>query len=678
MNISELARRLNVLPEELREKLPKLGFSIGKHAIKVDDRIANQIMKAWGEMRQQERLQKKMEDQKRQGEEQQKKTDEHEKKPLVLPAVLTVREFASLLQIPVPRLMQELMHNGIMASINERIDFETASIVAEDLGFLASPKEKEENDQINTNEIDRIAVVIASEQEDLMKERPPVIVVMGHVDHGKTKLLDAIRKTNVVDTEAGGITQHIGAYQVERQGRLLTFIDTPGHEAFTVMRSRGAKVADIAILVVAADDGVQPQTKEVIDIIKGTGIPFVVALNKIDRPEANIDRVKGQLAESKVVSEDWGGTISMVPISAKQQQGIDTLLDTLLLTADIQKTAILANPLRPAIGTIIESHVDVAEGPVATMLVQVGTLHLGDIMGINGAFYGRVRGMRNWMGVQVKEAPPSMPVKIIGFKHAPAMGDILEVSIEMKDLKKFKESPSRAVQEVASLTPSHTDVSQLNDEVQKRILPIILRTDMLGSLEAILGMFDKIQHPSVGVEIVQKGLGNITDVDVVHAETSGATIYGFNTHPSTSAERLALEKNITIKEFKVIYKLFEDVLDKLQEMLPSELIIEESGKMEVISNFRKTDQGWIVGGRVKVGKIRSGVKIRILRAEKIIGEGEVISTHIGASQVKEIREGQECGLHYKGKVKAETGDLFEFYIEEKKERLLMIEGIRRR
>jgi translation initiation factor IF-2 len=673
MNISELARRLNVLPEELRSKLPELGFSIGAHAIKVDDRVAGQIQNAWAEMKRRQRLQERMENQKAEQERREARANE-EQKPITLPAIITVRDFASLLQLPVPKVMQELMRSGIFASLNERLDFDTASIIAEDLGFKATLEEKKEEVETNTEADKRLSEVIGSEKEEALKNRPPVIVVMGHVDHGKTKILDAIRKTNVMESEAGGITQHIGAYQVERKGRLLTFIDTPGHEAFTVMRSRGAKVADIAILVVAADDGVQPQTKEAINIIQSSHLPFVVALNKIDKADANQERVKGQLAELNLIPEDWGGQTVVVPVAAKIGTGIDDLLDVLILTADMNEKFIRANPNRPAVGTVIESHVDPGEGPVATVLVQAGTLRVGDDLGVGEALYGRVRAMRDWKGDLVKAAPPSMPVKLIGLRAAPAVGDVIEVPENATALKKLKIKPARATEEVASI--KHTAPAEGAES--KQTLKIILRADVLGSLEAILGMIDTIQHPEVGIEVVGKGLGHITESDILNAEATGATILGFNAKPTTTAEELARDKNVTIREYSIIYKLFEGLLTDLQKLLPSETVVTEIGKAEVLLNFKKIDGGWIVGLRVKDGKIKPKAKIRIWRAGEIIGEGEALSVQIGRAEVKDAKAGQECGVGYKSKTKAEPGDLFEFYTEEVKGRLLEIKGIRAR
>ena len=674
MNITELARRLKVRPEELRQKLPELGFSVGKKAIKIDGRQANRIMVAWSEMKRKERLAEKAERQKNMG--RQEKDENIERKPINLPSIITVRDFASKLELPVPRVMQELMRNGILASLNERIDFDTASIIAEDLGFKATL----EGEEVQEDEegLDKIRKRVEKDDKTSLKERPPVVVVMGHVDHGKTRLLDAVRRTNVMDSEAGGITQHIGAYQVKRKNTALTFIDTPGHEAFTVMRSRGAKVADIAILVVAADDGVQPQTKEAIDIITSAKLPYLVALNKIDRKEANIDRVKGELAEHNLVSEDWGGKTIMVPISAKEGTNIDDLLDHLLLVADVEKEHIVANPDDRAIGTVIESNVNPNSGPVATVLVQSGTLRIGDILGVRASLFGRVRAMQNWKGDEIKAAPPSTPVRIIGWKLAPTVGDIMEVPLNVKDLRKIKSTDisTKATEEVAAIKQVvNVEEGEEGEEVKKEMLNLVIRTDVLGSLEAILGMLDKIKHEDIGVKVVQKGLGNITETDVLTAEATKAIVLGFNVQSIGAAEELARDKEVDVRRFKVIYKLFEEVIDELQKRLPSETVITEMGKFEVIKNFKKDDKGWIVGGKVKEEKIIPKAKVRLLRNGEYVGEGEILTLQLGNAQLKDGKPGQEVGMMYKGKVKPEEGDVFETYVEQRKSRELKLEGI---
>jgi translation initiation factor IF-2 len=673
MNLTELARRLRTSPDELRDALPGLGFAVGRKAIQVDNRVASQIMEAWGELKRRERLTQKMEEQKASAEAREARRAIAETRPVAIPAVISVRDFASRLDVPVPRVMQELMRNGILAAINERIDFDTAAILAEDLGFKAVPEDKKAVAE-DTSETDKVRLALDAEKAEDRVTRAPVIVIMGHVDHGKTKLLDSIRQTHVMESEAGGITQHIGAYQVVRKDRPITFIDTPGHEAFTVMRSRGAKVADIAVLVVAADDGVQPQTKEAANIIQSAKLPYVVALTKVDKPDANPDRVKSQLSELNLVPEEWGGQTVVVPVSAKTGVGLDALLDALLFVADLEKDRIASNPNRRAIGTVIESHVDPGQGAVATVLVQTGSLRVGDVLGVRGLNYGRVRAMRDWNGASASVAAPSMPVEIIGWKAAPSVGDIMEVPEDPKALERVRSGDVKATEDVAAIRPQAA--SETTDG--KAQLNLIVRADVLGSLEAILGMLDTVKHGQVGVKVVGKGLGNITDVDVQNAEGSKAFILGFNVKPTATAEGLSRDKDVTIRTYAVIYKLFEDVLKDLQEMLPSETVITEIGKLEVLANFRKTDDGYIVGGKVLAGKLLPKAKLRLKRGEAYVGEGEILLLQIGKGEVKQTLAGQECGLSYKGRVKAEVGDILEAYTEEKKSQELVIEGISKR
>jgi len=667
MNITELARRLKVPTDELREKLPELGFSIGRKAIKINDREAHRITEAWNEFKKRERLQQKMAEQKARAEAKEERKNKPLEKKVELPSVITVREFASRMDLPVTTVIQELMRSGILASMNERIDFETAGIVAEDLGFEAIAEEERES-QEHIEAMDRIQQAQEEEKTEELLPRAPVVVVMGHVDHGKTKLLDAIRKTNVVEGEAGGITQHIGAYQVEKKGQPLTFIDTPGHEAFTVMRSRGAKVADIAILVVAADDGVQPQTREAIDIVRAAKLPLVIAINKIDKPEANVEKVKKELSELNLVPEDWGGDTICVPISAKQNQGIDDILDVLLLVAEMEKDNIVANPNRKAIGTFIESHIDKGEGPVATILIQAGTLRVGDPLGIRGMLYGKVRAMKDYRGKVITEASPSMPVKILGFKVAPIVGDILEVPENIKELEKVRAKPQgdEVMKEISAIS------RPASEDDEKKILNLIIRADTLGSLEAILGMFEKIKDEQIGVKVISKGLGNIGEADVLRAEATGALVIGFHVSIIPAVVDLAREKSVEVLEYQVIYKLYEDIVDKLQVLMPAEEIIEEIGKAEVLVNFKKLDNGSILGAKVIDGKVKPGAKLRIYRNEEVIGEGEIDGLQIGKQDVTDVGKNQEFGMRYKGKCKVEVGDKMEVYLEIRKERKLQL------
>ena len=675
MNITELARRLRVPTEELRAKLPELGFDIGEKALKVPDRDVGRIQWAWREYKKRAYLQKKMEEQKSRAELKQK-VQEGTAEKVQLPTVMTVREFAEILNLPIAKVMQELMRAGILASLNERIDFETAAIVAEDLGFIAEPAEGEGQEEAEG--VARLEEALKSEAKAARTERPPVIVVMGHVDHGKTKLLDQIRSTNVVDEESGGITQHIGAYQVERKDKKITFIDTPGHEAFTVMRSRGAKVADIAILVIAADDGIQPQTQEAIDIIKAAKLPFVVAINKIDKEGANIEKVKSQLAEQNFIPEDWGGDTICVPVSAKTGQNFDQLLDMLLLVTDLEKENIMADATRKALGTIIEAHVDKGAGPVATILVQTGTLCIGDTLGINGYNYGKLRAMKTWDGQDVKEASPSTPVKILGLKDTPSVGDIFEVPEDPKLLKKLKSKPSRrtGVDEIVvtqtKAKPSEEEAEGTEEE--QVTLNIIVKADVLGSLEAILGMIDQIDNPYVNVKVVSKGLGNVTDTDVLNAEATDAVIYAFSVKPLTTASNLARDKDVQIGVYSVIYRLFEDVVERLKLLIPAEKVYTELGSLKILAIFKKTPKGSIVGGQVTKGKIELGATARVLRDGQVMAEGKIDSVQCGKVDVKEAQQGEECGLGFVGKAKLEVGDVLEIYTEEMQERTLEVEG----
>jgi len=672
MNVTELARRLRITPQELLAKLPELGFDIGQRAIKVDDRVAQQIYRKWLEYSRRERLRQQLVKTQAKAEE----AGEEGNKEVEIPPVITVREFAGKLTLPVTRVIQQLMKAGILASQNERIDYTTAAIIAEELGYKPQQESAEEKELQSLEESeDKLKNILSKEEAAHLKTRPPVIVVMGHVDHGKTKLLDAIRTTHVMEAESGGITQHIGAYQVEKKDRKITFIDTPGHEAFTVMRSRGAKVADIAILVVAADDGVQPQTKEAIDIAKAAGLPFIVALNKMDKPGADPNRVMGQLAEAGVTVEEWGGQVPMARISAKTGEGIDALLDLVLLVSDMEKERILANPDALASGTVIEAHVDKGEGPVATVIIQNGTLHKNDWLGVDETAYGRVRIMRDWKGTMLADAPPGTPVKILGFKAAPAVGDIMEVP---KDPKALEQKKMKSARLVADSFTAAKSMPKENEEsgVKKVMLNVILKTDVLGSLEALLGMLEKIQHELVGVNVIQKGLGNITESDVERADASKpSVVYGFNVQIPTNIISDAREKSVDVKVYSVIYDLFDDVVARLNKLLPQEKIVTELGKAEVAAVFRTEPGKMIVGCRVKEGKLVANAKLRVFRAEEeaeqdIIGEGLIEGLQSGKSSVKEVPAGQECGLSYTGKVKLQEGDILEAYSEELKARKL--------
>lgn len=668
MNITDLARMLRVPAEELRSKLPELGFDIGQKALKVPDRDVGRIQWAWGQYKKKQYLNKKMLEQKARAERKQA-VIEGTAEQVAIPAVISVRDFAELLNMPIAKVMQELMRAGILASLNERIDFETASIIAEDLGFIAKAKEGGE-EVVEDEGANRLEEVLEAENKDNNMERPPVIVIMGHVDHGKTRLLDAIRNTNVIDSEAGGITQHIGAYQVEHQGQKLTFIDTPGHEAFTVMRSRGAKVADIAILVIAADDGIRPQTKEAIEIIKASKMPFIVAINKIDKADADVERVKGELGSFNLIPEDWGGNTVVVPISAKENKNIDQLLDVLLLVRDVNKDSIVANPNRNAVGTVIESNVDKAQGAMATILVQTGTMRPGDVLGVRGYNYGKVRAMKAWNGVEMQEAGPSTPVRILGLKDAPSVGDIIEVPEHPKSLEKLKSQPSRktGAGQITTVATKQSSAEDVENGEEKVVLNLVVKADVLGSLEAIIGMFEKIDDPYVGVRLVGRGLGNITDAEILNAEASKAFVVAFNVKPTSTASVLARDKGVEVKEYSVIYHLMDDVVAKLKELIPSEKIYTELGQVKVLALFMKTEKGMVVGGQVTKGIAEVEATARVMRNAEVIGEGRVARLQSGKSDVRDVEQGSECGIEFEGKTKIEVGDVLDLYKEEVKQR----------
>lgn len=678
MNVSELARKLRINTQELLEILPTVGFDIGRRAIKIDDRVAQKIIQNWSRL-----LSEYKEgiegDQK--GKEEEKETKPVGKSQIAIPSIIRVKDFAAKLGLPLPKVMAELMKNGVLSSMNEQIDFDTASIVGQYLGFeiISDTSFQQEKEEVVSKRLENL---LAEEDKSRLKSRPPVVVVMGHVDHGKTKLLDTIRKTNVVEGEHGGITQHIGAYQVtvpERQSsrasvegslhvgrddgatsRAITFIDTPGHEAFTTMRSRGARVADIAILVVAADDGIQPQTKESIKIINLAGLPMIVAINKIDKQDADPDRVRQELAALNLTPEEWGGNTICLPISAKEGIGIDDLLEMILLVTETEREEIMANPDRPAVGTIIDSRIDKGEGPVATVLVQNGTLRRGDLITVADTFYGKIRAMKNFKGENITEARPSTPAKVLGLKATPGVGDILQVITEIDRKSKVKKYQLRE-QAVAYSKPLET---KENKEKNIKLLNIVLKADVLGSLEAIITSLLKLEHPEVAPSIIAKGLGNINESDILRAADSGALLLGFNVKPTLAAENLAKEKKVEIKIYHVIYHLIDEVRNQLEKLLIPEVIRTELGRLKVLAIFYQEKNSMVVGGQVTKGKILPKAKVDVIRDGKIITTGNIVQLQINKVDVNEADHGKECGIKYEGKPVIEVGDILEVYTEE--------------
>lgn len=653
MNVSELARRLKVTSNELLEKLPGLGFDIGRRAIKVDDRLAMKITEAWKKRERELYEQAKLTEIRSTGE-----IGEDGKLiggEISLPPVVTVREFSAKMNLPITKVLAVLMKNGVLASMNERIDFDTASIIGQDLGFTVLAEEGKQESDSSVSSQEKLKGILA-EESDKKVTRPPVIVVMGHVDHGKTKILDAIRKTDVVATESGGITQHIGAYQVHKNGRTVTFIDTPGHEAFTAMRSRGARVADIAILVVAADDGVQPQTKEAIKIIQDAKLPFVVAINKIDKPEADMEKTKSDLSALGLLPEDWGGDVVCLPVSAKEGTGIADLLETLILIADLNKESIMSDPDRSAIGTTIESKVNKGEGPVATILIQAGTLHVGDNLCLGADFCGKVRALKDYKGEDIKEATPGMPAKIIGLKLAPEVGSIVEVCADMKNLNRDIKYKKLSQQQDFSVISASEE-----SDAKSKSINLIIKADVLGSLEAIIESLAKKETPNVKIKIIAKGLGIISEADVAKAEATGSQIIGFKVKPQTAVQTLARDKKVEIKLYDVIYHLIEYIEEQIKLLETKEVKKKILGKLEVVKVFRKEAHNMIVGGKVIEGNLSVTDTAIIVRRGEALTVGKVSRLECFRKAVETVAEGQECGLTFEGKPIIEEHDIIEFY-----------------
>ena len=649
MNISELARKLKVDPNLLRELLPQMGFDIGLKAIKIDDKTAQKAILMWRDFYKKWQLSEKKEEDKTQN----AVLDDGEIKKVFVPTLITVKDFAIKTNTPVNSLIKILMKNGILASLNDNIDFESASIIGDDLGWEVLLQE--DGIEVESNAKEKIKEAIDSSSN--IRTRPPVVVVMGHVDHGKTKILDAIRETNVVEGESGGITQHIGAYTVKKNNKDITFIDTPGHEAFTAMRSRGAKVADIAIIVVAADDGVQPQTREVINIVIAAKLPFIVAVNKMDKPEADLERIKRELAELNLIPEDWGGKTIIVPVSAKTGDGIAGLLDTILLVADMEAANIRADKDGPTLGSIIESHVDKGEGIVATLLIQNGSLRVNDYLKLGDVLYGRVRAMKNWKDEDEKETGPSTPVKILGLKISPEVGDVLSVTTDIKGLDR---DVKKNIVRSAKITSSK--VSK-DESANKDILNIILRGDVLGSVEAIVGSLEQFSHPKVGIKIIHQGLGNITDTDLDRAHSSNSIIYGFHVKLDTKIGQNAREKQVDIRIYEIIYDLLGDIKKELEKILKPEIVRNDLGRLKVLAIFKGDKNGKVIGCKIVEGKVTKDAKFDVLRNDVKIDTGNILELQSGKQSVGEAVSPNECGLKINVGQEIEVGDILHIYQE---------------
>ncbi|HLF27411.1 MAG TPA: translation initiation factor IF-2 [Anaerolineae bacterium] len=590
------------------------------------------------------------------------------KKVVEVPSVLTVRDLANLVKISPINVIKELMNNGIMANINQQLDYDTAAIVLTELGF--EPHEERRAEAEAAAESAAPATLwqrlYAGEDPRQLKPRPPVVTVMGHVDHGKTSLLDAMRHTDVASGEAGGITQRIGAYQIEHNGRKITFLDTPGHEAFTAMRARGAQATDLAILVVAADDGVMPQTKEAISHAKAAGVPLIVALNKIDKPNGNPERVKKELHDNGVTIDEYGGNVLLVPVSAKKKIGIDDLLEAILLLADSME--IKANPDRAAIGTVIESKLDRSRGPMATVLVQNGALSVGDALVI-GRIFGRVRAMIDDNGRSIKKALPSTPVAIIGLSEVPNAGDMFEV---VKDERTARALAGEHAEALTSVAPGadRSKVS-LEDFFRKaqaegtKELLLVIKADGQGSIEPLVNSLERLDLGEVKAKVLHTGIGRVSESDVQLATASDAIVIAFNVEVDEAARRMAESEGIDIRRYDVIYKLVEDIDKALRGMLQPVYQDKVIGRAEVRQVFKIKSVGVIAGCIVREGVLQRDAKAHVLRDGAVVHDGGIASLKRFTEDVKEVRQGFECGIGLANFKDFKEGDIVEFYVKER-------------
>ncbi len=589
---------------------------------------------------------------------------ENGRKKIELPASITVRELAQMIQASPIQVIKILMSNGVMANINQQVDYDTAAIVASEMGFEANQETPEVEEVKETGEIPLWRQLIASEDPKSLIARPPVVTILGHVDHGKTTLLDAIRHTNVAGGEAGGITQHVGAYQVEHKGRLITFLDTPGHAAFTAMRARGAQGADVVVLVVAANDGVMPQTREAIAHARAARVPIVVALNKIDRPDANPDFVKHQLSDNGLVPDEWDGSTIVVPVSAKQKIGLEDLLEAILLVAD--SSDIRANPNGKVFGTVIEAELDRSKGTIATLLVQNGSLQMGDVVQA-GKAYGRIRAMSDFHGKRIVKARPSTPVLVMGLNDVPDAGELFLVYPSEREAKAVVEERKAKAQEKIAAAPRAT-LEELFTRFQAgevHELPLIVKADVQGSLEPITSSLNELNKGDIKINVLYSETGNITENDVMLAAASRAIIVGFNVQADTGARRLADVEGVSIRQYNIIYRLIEDVEKALKGMLAPEYREVIVGRAEVLAVFRISKVGNIAGCRVREGEIHRNTRARLRRGDQILFEGEISSLKHEKDDVRDVRTGFECGIGLKGFNDLVVGDMIECFSLEK-------------
>ena len=639
--VYQVAENLNVSTEDLIKKLAEIDINVVKDDVLEDENL-ELAMELFGS------------------------EDEDNGNKIVVEGVITVKDLTEKLNKPASEIIMKLMKMGTMATINQEISFEMASLIVNEYGFELI---QSENDEKEVQEIEELMQIEEDKDEDL-KPRPPVVTVMGHVDHGKTSLLDAIRESNFISAEAGGITQHIGASEVMVNGQKIVFLDTPGHEAFTSMRARGAQVTDIAILVVAADDGIMPQTVEAINHTKAAGVPLIVAINKIDKPEANPDKVKQELADQGLLVEDWGGEVISVPVSAKKREGIDTLLEMVLLVAEVEE--LRANPDKRAVGTVIEAELDKGRGPVATVLVQGGTLEVGDPI-VAGAASGKVRAMINSKGKRVKVAGPSTAVEILGLSEVPQGGDqFVEVPTDKiaRSVADRRRQMQRDEQMKSSQRLSLDALFEQMNEGNVKDLNIVIKADVQGSVQAVKQSLEKLSNEEVQVQVIHGGAGAVTESDVLLAAASNAIIIGFNVRPVPGAESLAQKEKVDVRTYTIIYKAIEDIQQAMTGMLDPEYVDEETGKVEIREIYKISGIGTVCGCYVTSGKIFRNCKVRIVRDSIIIHEGEIAALKRFKDDVKEVNTGYECGISIVNYNDLKEGDIIEAYITKEVQRKL--------
>jgi len=671
IRVYTLAEELGMESKELVNALQDLGIEISSHMSTVEDETADLVRDMYGDDSEKSKEESKRESKESTNEKEKnesniegtendedKENEESDKTTVITP--LTVKEFAEEIDYPANKLIKKLIGLGVMANVNHSLDKESLELLTNELGIDIEIVSEEEIEEEEDDTPERIGPEINDNPEDL-ELRPPIVTVMGHVDHGKTTLLDMIRKTEVTESEAGGITQHIGAYQVNINNKDITFIDTPGHEAFTAMRARGAKVTDIAILVVAADDGIMPQTVEAINHAQAADVPIIVAVNKIDKSNAQPDRVKQELTEHQLVPEEWGGDTICVELSALKGENIEELLEMILLLSEMEE--IKANPDRPGEGVVVEAELDKGRGPVATVLIKNGSMEVGDSL-LAGVTSGRIRAMLDEKGERIEKAGPSTPIEILGFSDVPSAGDFVQVLKNTKKARNIAEDRREEQHQREIHQESKVSLDDLYDQIQEgevKELNVIIKADVQGSIEALKESLLKLSTDEVTVNVIHTGVGAVNETDVNLASASNAIIIGFNVRPGTAVENLAEKESVEIRTYRVIYKAIEEIKDAMAGLLDPRLKEVTAGRAEVRDTFKVPDIGIIAGVYVKNGNINRNYKVRLVRDGVVIHEGDISSLKRFKDDVREVKEGYECGVGIEGYNDIKVGDVLEVY-----------------